>query len=73
MASESEVLKALELLQSVCSEQELSGLPNKCATCILRNSSDSCGVVYEYYDDPHVSPLGWKLKKSDYRPRVIVN
>lgn len=67
MKSEKEVLEALKTLQEVCEESN-----GKCSNCLLRNSSDDCGIIVNSMGDCHDKLTEWNLKQYD-KPRLILN
>ena len=66
MASEKEILDALYTLRSVCADNM-----EKCSNCILRNNSDTCGVLFNSDNDSYYSLKDWNLKDPD-KPRIIM-
>lgn len=67
MKSEKEILDALNLLKSVCDEND-----GECSTCILRNSNGWCGVVANHDGECYDKLTEWELK--DYEnPRLILS
>lgn len=67
MKTEKEVLDALNVLKSVCEENE-----GKCNKCMLRNGDNDCAVIVNSRGDTYNKLYDWELKNFD-NPRVILN
>ena len=67
MKSEKEVLDALNVLKSVCEEND-----GRCSKCILRNGEGYCGVVTDSSGDCYDKLKDWELKSYE-NPRVILS
>ena len=67
MKSEKEVLDALNVLKSVCEEND-----GRCSKCMLRNGEGYCGVVTDSRGDCYDKLKDWELKNYE-NPRVILS
>ena len=67
MKSEKEVLDALNVLKSVCEEND-----GCCRKCMLRNGEGYCGVVTDSKGDCYDKLKDWELKNYE-NPRVILS
>ena len=65
MKSEKEVLEALNTLKEVCEETKC------CSKCMLRNSHNFCGVMFNSMDDAYERVDDWELKNYE-NPRLIL-
>lgn len=66
MHSEKEIYDALRLLQDVCEENN-----GHCYNCMLRNESNTCGIICDNNDDIR-SSLTEILLKDYEKPRLII-
>ena len=57
MKSEKEVLDALNVLKSLCEEND-----GRCSKCMLRNGEGYCGVVTDSRGDCYDKLKDWELK-----------
>jgi len=65
--TEKEIIDALNLLKSVCEENN-----GHCNKCMLRNGSGFCGVLCNSHDEYYDTLRKWELKNYE-NPRVILS
>jgi hypothetical protein len=66
MYSEKEIYDAIKLLKDFCNENK-----NGCSNCMLRNESNTCGILYDNNDDCREALTDVLLKNYE-KPRLIL-
>lgn len=67
--NEIELINALNAIQKVCMEFDGG---RSCKNCPLRNCDDGCGLLETREGNEILSPIEWKIKKLDDKPRVLI-
>ena len=66
MASEKELIDALELIRDECKKH------NQCTECMLRNNDDRCGVMEDQSGYGFEAPSQWNIKNDHGIPRILL-